>query len=271
MSGAETAQNEQVFSSNLLQGKKALVLGVANKRSIAWAIAQTLSRHGAQLAFTYQGDRIKDSVEKLVTTLPKKSPLFPCDVTKPEDIKNLYDGVRAEFGTLNYLVHCIAFAKKEDLEGRIIDTSREGYLMAHEVSAYSLLTVAKGAEPLMEKEGGSIVALTYLGSEKVVQNYNVMGMAKASLESGVRYLAHELGPKNIRVNGVSAGPVNTLAARGISGFTKMLDFHRQKAALCRNVEVEEVANTAFFLLSPLGSGITGEIIYVDAGYRIMGM
>lgn len=271
MSTPETHTEQPVFTSNLLKGKKALVLGVANKRSIAWGISQALADHGAQLAFTYQGERIKESVEKLVETLPQKSPIYQCDVTNPTEVHNVYEKLQQEFGVLHYLVHCIAFAKKDDLEGRTIDTSKEGYSLAHEVSAYSLLSVAKAFEPLMEKEGGSIVALTYLGSDKVVRNYNVMGMAKASLESGIRYLAAELGPKNIRVNGVSAGPVNTLAARGISGFTKMLEIHRDRAALKRNVEVEEVANAAFFLLSPLAGGITGEILYVDCGYRIMGM
>lgn len=271
MSIPETDTEKPAFTSNLLKGRKMLVLGVANKRSIAWSIAQALSNNGAQLAFTYQGERIKESVEKLADTLPQKSPVYPCDVTKADEVKALFEKIGNDFGALHGLVHCIAFAKKEDLEGRTIDTSRDGYLLAHEVSAYSLLAVTKGAEPLLEKEGGSVVALTYLGSDKVVRNYNVMGMAKASLESGVRYLATDLGKKNIRVNGVSAGPVNTLAARGISGFTKMLEIHRERAALGRNVEIEEVANTALFLLSPLGSGITGEIIYVDAGYRIMGM
>jgi enoyl-[acyl-carrier protein] reductase I len=168
------------------------------------------------------------------------------------------------------LVHCIAFAKKEDLSGRTIDTSRDGFQLALDVSAYSLIALAKAAEPLLEKEGGGIVALTYVGSEKVIPNYNVMGLAKASLESAIRYLAYDLGKKNIRVNGISAGPISTLAARGIAGFTTMLESHRSRAALGRNVEVEEVANAAFFLLSPLASGITGEVIYVDCGYRIMG-
>jgi len=271
MSLSQTENNEAAFKSNLLAGKKGLVVGVANKRSIAWAISQALSNHGAQLAFTYQGERLKEGVEELAGTLPQKSPILPCDATKDDEIKNVFGRLGEEFGALHFLVHCIAFAKKEDLEGRTIDTSREGFHIAQDVSAYSLLALAKAAEPLMEKEGGSILALTYLGSEKAVPHYNVMGMAKASLESGVRYLASELGRKNIRVNAVSAGPVNTLAARGISGFTKMLEIHRQKAALGRNIEVEEVGNTALFLLSPLSSGITGEIIYVDAGYRIMGM
>ena len=258
------------FTSDLLKGKKGLVLGVANKRSIAWAIAKTLSNHGAQLAFTYQGDRLKESVEELAQTLPQKSPLYGCDVTNDSEIKNVFERLSGDFGALHFLVHCIAFAKKEELDGRTIDTSREGFRLAHDVSAYSLIAIAKAAEPLMEKEGGSIVALTYLGSEKVIPNYNVMGLAKASLESSIRYLAADLGKKNIRVNGVSAGPVSTLAARGISGFTTMLESHRNRAALGRNVEVEEVGNAAFFLLSPLASGITGEIIYVDCGYRIIG-
>ena len=262
-------ENER-FTSQLLKGKTGLVTGVANKRSIAWAIAQTLADHGAQLAFTYQGERLKESVEELAAGLPLKSPLYPCDVTKDDEIRQVFSGIQNDFGKLNFLVHCIAFAKKEELDGRTIDTSREGFHLAMDVSAYSLIALAKAAEPLMEKEGGSIVALTYLGSEKVVPNYNVMGLAKSGLESAIRYLASDLGKKNIRVNGVSAGPVSTLAARGISGFTTMLENHRKRAPLGRNVEVEEVGNTAFFLLSPLGSGITGEILYVDCGYRIMG-
>lgn len=258
------------FTSDLLKGKKGIVLGVANKRSIAWGIARALASHGAQLAFTYQGDRLKESVEELAQTLPLKSPLYPCDVTRNEDIKNVFESLGRDLGNIHFLVHCIAFAKKEELDGRTVDTTREGFQLALDVSSYSLIALAKAAEPLMEKEGGSIVALTYLGSEKVIPNYNVMGLAKASLESAIRYLAYDLGKKNIRVNGVSAGPISTLAARGISGFTTMLESHRIRAALGRNVEVEEVANTAFFLLSPLASGITGEILYVDCGYRIMG-
>ena len=259
-----------VWKSDLLKGKKGIVLGVANRRSIAWGIAQALSNHGAQLAFTYQGDRLKESVQELADTLPQKSPLYPCDVTKDAEVKSVFEALGRDFGAIHFLVHCIAFAKKEELDGRTIDTSREGFHLAMDVSTYSLITLAKAAEPLLEKEGGSIVALTYLGSEKVIPNYNVMGMAKAGLESGIRYLAADLGKKNIRVNGVSAGPVSTLAARGIAGFTTMLENHRNRAPLGRNVEVEEVANAAFFLLSPLGSGITGEVIYVDCGYRIMG-
>lgn len=268
----ETAtMSETAFKSDLLKGKKGIVFGVANKRSIAWGIAQVLANHGAELAFAYQGERIKESVEKLTATLPGNSPLYPCDVTNDAEIKAVFDGLEKDFGSLDILVHCVAFAKKEDIGGRTVDTSRDGFALAHDISSYSLIALTKAAEPLMEKSGGgSIVALTYLGADKVVPNYNVMGLAKASLESAVRYLSADLGPKNIRVNGVSAGPVNTLAARGIAGFTTMLENHRGKAPLRRNVEVEEVANTAFFLLSPLGSGVTGETLYVDCGYRIIG-
>ncbi len=270
MSDTQTSAEPAAFKSDLLKGKKGIVFGVANKRSIAWAVSKALSNHGAQLAFAYQGDRLKESVAELAATLPGRSPLYPCDVTKDDEIKKVFEGVGKDFGALHFLVHAVAFAKKEELDGRTIDTSREGFHLAMDVSSYSLIALAKAAEPLLEKEGGSIVALTYLGSEKVIPNYNVMGLAKAALESAVRYLAFDLGKKNIRVNGVSAGPVSTLAARGISGFTTMLEGHRQKAALGRNVEVEEVGNTAFFLLSPLASGITGEVIFCDAGYRIMG-
>lgn len=269
--GTETMTENAPFTSNLLKGKKGLVFGVANKRSIAWAIARTLAGHGAQLAFTYQGERLAEGVTELVHSLDPQSPLYPCDVNNDEEVKNLFQSVERDFGSLQFLVHAIAFAKKEDLEGRTVDTSPDGFRTALDISAYSLVKLVKAAEPLLEKQGGSVVALTYLGSEKVVPNYNVMGIAKAALESSIRYLAYELGKKNIRVNGVSAGPVNTLAARGISGFTKMLEGHRNRAPLGRNVEIEEVANTAFFLLSPLSSGITGEIIYVDCGYRIMGV
>lgn len=258
------------FKSDLLKGKKALVVGVANKRSIAWGIAQALANQGAQLAFTYQGDRLKESVEELAATLPLKSPLYPMDVTNDGQIKEAFANIEKDFGSLQMLVHCVAFAKKEDISGRTVDTSRDGFALAHDISSYSLIALAKAAEPLLEKEGGSILALTYLGADAVIPNYNIMGLAKASLQAGIRYLAADLGKKNIRVNGVSAGPVNTLAARGIAGFTTMLEGHRNRAPLGRNVEIEEVANAAMFLLSPLGGGITGETIYVDCGYRIMG-
>ena len=270
MTETETMTESQPFTSDLLKGKKGIVLGVANKRSIAWGISQALANHGAQLAFTYQGERLKDNVEQLASTLPRPAPLYACDVTKDEDIQAVFKKLGDDFGSIQFLIHCIAFAKKEELTGRTVDTSRDGFQLAMDISAYSLLALTKAAEPLLEKEGGSVVALTYLGAEKVIPNYNVMGLAKAGLESGIRYLASDLGKKNIRVNGVSAGPVSTLAARGISGFTTMLENHRGRAALGRNVEIAEVANTALFLASPLSSGITGEIIYVDCGYRIMG-
>jgi len=259
------------MESEILKGKKGLVLGVADKRSIAWGIAKTLSGHGARLAFTYQGERLKENVEALVTELAHPSPLYPCDVTRDEEIRNVFEGLARDFGGLDFVIHCIAYAKKEELTGRMIHTSREGFRIALEVSAYSLISVAKAAEPLLEKEGGSLVALTYLGAERVIPHYNVMGLAKAGLESSIRYLAYDLGRKNIRVNGISAGPINTLAARGISGFTSMLESHRNRAPLGRNVEMEDIGNAAMFLASPLSGGITGEILYVDCGYRIMGI
>ncbi len=266
----ETRAAESRFTSDYLKGKKGIVFGVANKRSIAWSIASALAGHGAQLAFAYQGERLKESVEVLSKTLQLPSPLYECDVTRDDQIASVFENLGRDFGNLHFLVHSVAFARREDIEGRSVNISRNGYQIAHDVSAYSLIAMAKAAEPLMEKEGGSVLAMTYLGSEKVVPNYNVMGLAKASLESAVRYLAYDLGKKNIRVNGISAGPVNTLAARGISHFTDMLEAHRNRSALGRNVEVEEVGNAAFFLLSPLSSGVTGEILYVDCGYRIMG-
>ena len=271
MTEANTVPETGFFKSDLLKGKKGLVLGVANKRSIAWGIAQALSNHGAQLGFTYQSDRLKEGVAELAATLNQPSPLYPCDVSKDEEIKTLVEGVGRNFGSLDFLVHCIAFAKKEDLSGRCVDTSRDGFHLALDISTYSFIALVKAAEPLLEKSCGSVVALTYLGSEKVVPYYNVMGIAKAGLESSIRYLAADLGKKNIRVNGISAGPISTLAARGIAKFTDMLEGHRNRAPLGRNVHLHEVANTAFFLLSPLASGITGEVIYVDCGYRIMGV
>ncbi len=255
--------------SGLLEGKKGVVLGVANKRSIAWGIAKAAAAAGAQLALTYQGERVEESVRELAATID--CPLVVgCDVTKDEEIDALFAQVEQAFGRLDFLVHSIAFAPKEALEGEFVSTSREAYRIAQDVSAYSLVGLLRAARPLM-KGGGSVVALTYYGSEKVVPRYNVMGVAKAALEASVRYLASDLGPDNIRVNAVSAGPINTLAARGISGFTQMLKVHAERAPLRRNVELEEVANAAVFLLSDMSSGITGEVLYVDCGYHIMGM
>ena len=255
----------------MLDGKTGIVLGVANKRSIAWAIAQALAGAGMRLAFTYQGDRLKENVEELAATLPG-SPLYACDVGVDADVKTVFESVERDCGRLHTVVHSVAYARKEDLEGDFLSTEREGFRVAHDVSAYSLVAVTRAAAPLMERGGGgSIIAMTYYGAEKVAAGYNVMGVAKASLEASVRYLAADLGPKNIRVNAISAGPVNTLAARGIRGFTGMLKHHAERAPLRRNVELREVGDTALFLASPMASGITGEVIHVDCGYFIMGV
>lgn len=255
----------------LLDGKTGIIFGVANKRSIAWGIAQALAREGMRLAFTYQGERLKESVEALTSTLPG-SLLIPCDVTIDADIERVFKMVDDEFGRLDALVHSVAFAPREDLEREFLQTSRDGFKIAHDISAYSLVVLTRAAAPIMERNGsGSVLALSYYGAEKAVEGYNLMGVAKASLEASVRYLAANLGPRNIRVNAISAGPVNTLAARGIKGFTGMLHHHAERAPLRRNVELEEIGNAALFLLSPMSSGITGEIMFVDAGYNIVGL
>ena len=258
------------MTPKLLEGKLGVVFGVASNRSIAWAIAQAWHDAGAKLAFTYQGERIKENVEELVATFGKDTPLYPCDVTRDEDIAAVFANLQRDFGKLHLLLHSLAFAPKEALENEFLSTSREAFRVAHDVSAYSLVALARGAEPLMT-EGGSIMALSFYGSEKVVPHYNVMGVAKASLEASVRYLAFDLGRKNVRVNAISAGPVNTLAARGISGFTKMMRIYPEAAPLKRNIELRELGDTATFLASEMSSGITGEILYVDAGYNIMAM
>ena len=255
----------------VLDGKTGIIFGVANKRSIAWAIAQALASEGMRLAFTYQGERLKETVESLASTLPG-SLILPCDVTKDEDIQAVYDSVGQEMGKLDALLHSVAFAPKEDLENEFVRTSRDGFRLAHDISAYSLVALSRGALPLFEKAGGgSVLALTYYGAEKAVEGYNIMGVAKASLEASVRYLASNLGPQNIRVNAISAGPVNTLAARGIKGFTGMLKHHAERAPLRRNVELEEIGHAGLFLLSPMSSAITGEIMFVDCGYNIVGL
>lgn len=254
----------------LLAGRTYVVMGVANKRSIAWGIAQALHHAGARLIFTYQGDRLKENVEELVSTLERQdSYLISCDVTKDEEIEHVFQTLSREFGIIHGLAHCIAFAKKEDLEGEFINTSRDGYHLAQDISAYSLVAVARAARPLM-KEGGSIVTLTYLGGERVVENYNVMGVAKAALDANVRYLANDLGKEGIRVNGISAGPIRTLAAKGVGGFNNILHTIEEKAPLRRNVTQEDVGNVALFLMSDLSSAVTGEIIHVDRGYHILG-
>ena len=246
------------------------MFGVANKRSIAWAIAQAWAREGARLAFTYQGERVKENVEELAGTFGADTMILPCDVTKDDDIDNVFKAVGGKFGKLNLLLHSVAFAPKDALEGEFVNTSREAYRIAHDISAYSLVALARAAMPLMT-DGGSIVAMSYYGAEKVVPHYNVMGVAKASLEASTRYLAYNLGPKKIRVNCISAGPVNTLAARGISGFNEMLKHYETHSPLQRNVTPEELGATGAFLASDGAAAITGQVLYVDCGYQIMGM
>jgi enoyl-[acyl-carrier protein] reductase I len=248
--------------------KTAVVFGLANKRSIAWAIAQKLQEAGWRLAITYQNERLEQEAKDLIADLPSAAG-FMCDVSSDDQIAKLFDELKAKYGTLQGIVHSVAFAPPEELKGEFLNTSREGFRIAHDISVYSLVAVSRAAAPLMT-EGGGIVTLSYFGAEKVVPRYNVMGVAKAALEASVRYLASDLGPKGIRVNAVSAGPIKTLAARGISNLGDMLKAHADKAPLRRNVDAGEVGSTATFLLSPGGSGITGETIYVDCGYNIMG-
>jgi enoyl-[acyl-carrier protein] reductase I len=253
-----------------LSGTTGFIFGVANHRSLAWAIAEQLSLAGCRLAFSYQGERLKESVEKLAAPLPG-SMVVECDVTNDAALEKAFGEVGREFGSLDTLVHSVAYARKEDLEGDFRDTTRDGFRTALEISAFSLLPMARLATPLMEGRKGSILALTYMASQRVIPNYNVMGSAKAALEHAVRQLAFELGPRNIRVNAISAGAVNTLSARGISGFTGMLGMAREKAPLQRNISAEEVGKAALFLSSDMASGITGEILFVDAGYHVMGL
>jgi enoyl-[acyl-carrier protein] reductase I len=243
---------------------------VANKRSIAWAIAQAWHKAGATLAFTYQGERLKENVEELAGTFGPDALLLPCDVTRDEEIVRALAAVREKFGTLHLLLHSVAFAPREALEGTFLNTTREAFRVAHDVSAYSLIALAREAAPLMT-EGGSILSMTYYGSQKVVPHYNVMGVAKAALEAGTRYLAYDLGPRKIRVNCISAGPVNTLAARGIAGFSDMLKHYEAHTPLKRNVLPDELGATGTFLASDGAAAITGQVLYVDCGYEIMGM
>ena len=251
-----------------MQGKNAVVFGVANKRSIAWAIAQRLSEAGAKLALTYQNERMKAEAHDLITALPGAE-AFQCDVSSDQEIDALYAQLGQRFGRIDTLVHSVAYAPAPEMHGDFLNTSREGFRIAHDVSVYSLIAVTRAAAPLMTN-GGSVITLSYFGAEKVVPGYNVMGVAKAALECTVRYLANSLGPKNIRVNAISAGPIKTLAARGVGDFSQMLKNHAEHAPLKRNVEPREVGDMALFLASGLGSGITGETVYVDCGYNIMG-
>ncbi len=254
-----------------LQGKKALIVGLASNRSIAWGIAQAMHREGAELAFSYQNERLKDRVEKLAAQCDSEI-VLPCDVADDDQIQTLFDHLDDYWDHLDILVHSVAFAPRDQLEGDYLTViGREGFRTAHEISSYSFSALAKAALPMMEGRDGALLTLSYLGAEKVVPNYNVMGLAKASLEANVRYMAASLGPDGIRVNAISAGPIRTLAASGISDFKSMLEKFSGIAPLRRNVTIEEVGNAAAFLCSDLASGITGEIMYVDAGYNIMGM
>jgi len=252
-----------------LGGKRALVMGVANSRSLGWAIAEKLRDAGAELAFSYQGERLKAELEKLTADMPGTL-LFQCDVTREDELAALFAALGERWGRLDGLVHAIAFAPRAAMDGRYIETARADWLLALEISAYSLVAVARGAEPLLSA-GSGIVTLTYYAAEKVVPKYNVMGIAKSALEASVRYLAYDLGKKGVRVNAVSAGPVRTVAARSIPGFIKMYSKVGGMAPLGRNVTHEEVGDLGLYLLSPLASGVTGETVYVDAGYHVMGM
>jgi enoyl-[acyl-carrier protein] reductase I len=254
-----------------MTGKFGLVVGVANKRSIAWAIAQAASAAGARLAITYQGERLEENVRELAEGLTAPL-LMPLDVTRDEQVSAVFDGIEREFGGLDFVVHGAAYAPREELAAPFLETSREGFRISLDVSAYSLIALARGAAPLMARRGGgSILTLTYLGSERVFTNYNVMGVAKAALECSVRYLASELGPQNVRVNAISAGPIKTLAASGISGFSAILQHYRERAPLRRTVETSEVADAAVFLLSDAGRAVTAEVLHVDAGFHAMGI
>ncbi len=252
--------------AGLMQGKKGIVFGVANKRSIAWAISQSLAREGAELAFTYQGERLKENVAELAATVHSKL-ILPCDVMNEAEVDAVFGELDKAWGGLDFMAHCVAYAKAEDLEGSFVKTKKEGFDTALGVSAYSLTLLAQKAAPLMEKKGGgSMITLTYVGGERVAPGYNIMGVAKSALESSVRYLAYDLGAKNIRVNAISAGPINTLAARGITGFTDILKIARDRAPLKRNTDPAEVGDTGLFLLSDLARGITGQILFVDCGF-----
>ena len=251
-----------------LQGRTAVVFGVANKRSIAWSIAQGLHNAGARLAVTCQNERLEQEAKDLIVSLPGAEG-FMCDVSNDDAVDRLFSKLKEQYGKLHVLVHSVAFAPAEELKGDFVNTTREGFRISHDVSVYSLIALARAAAPLME-DGGSIITMTYYGAEKVVPHYNVMGVAKAALECTVRYLAYDLGKRKIRVNAISAGPIKTLAARGISGLSEMLKSHAERAPLQRNVEVNEVGATGVFLASDASSGITGEIIHVDCGYNIMG-
>ncbi len=258
------------MTDQVLAGKTGVVFGVANKRSIAWAIAKAWAAAGAKLIFNYQGERLKENVAELVGEFGTETPLYPCDVSNDADITKFFEQVRGQTDRVDLLLHSVAFAPKEALQGQFLNTSRDAFKIAHDISAYSLVALAREAAPLMTN-GGSIIAMTYYGAEKVVPGYNVMGVAKASLEASARYLAYDLGPKKIRVNCISAGPVNTLAARGVSGLMQMLKHYQERAPLRRSCDPAELGQTGVFLASDGAAAITGQVIYVDGGYQIVGM
>jgi enoyl-[acyl-carrier protein] reductase I len=255
--------------NDLFAGKRVLVFGIANERSIAWGIAEAMKRAGAEFIFTYAGEQLERRVRPLAEQIGARL-LLPCDVTDDEQVDALFEQVAEHWDGIDVLIHAVAFANREDLDGRFVDTTRAGFLTALEVSAYSLVLLARKAEPLLAARRGSIITLSYYGAEKVIQNYNVMGIAKAALEACVRYLANDLGPAGIRVNGISAGPVKTLAAAGIRGFKTIFGVVEERAPLRRNVTQEDIGNAALFLCSELGAGVTGEIMHVDSGYNILG-
>ena len=256
--------------SNALENRTGVIFGVANKRSLAWSCAKSLAEHGMRLCLTYATERLEESVRSLAEELDNAL-VLPCDVTKPEDIDAVFARIKAEFGHLDSVVHGVAFAKREDLAGNFYNTSKDGYMLAHEVSAYSLTAVARRALPLMEGREGTFVTLTYIGAERVVRNYNIMGIAKAALEASVRYLANDIGPMGHRVNAISAGPIRTLSASGVEGFTKILDHIAAHSPMRRNITGKEVGDACMFLCSDLSRGMTGTTLYVDSGYHIMGV
>jgi enoyl-[acyl-carrier protein] reductase I len=252
-----------------MKGKRGLIMGVANDRSIAWGIAETVHRHGAELAFTFQGDALEKRVRPLADSVGSKI-VVPCDVTDPKSIDNTFAAIEKEWGGLDFLVHAIAYSDKNELDGMYLDTTRDNFLKTMDISVYSFTAVAQRAVPLM-KNGGSLITMTYHGAERVMPHYNVMGVAKAALEASVRYLASDVGKNNIRVNAISAGPIKTLAASGIGDFRYILKWNELNSPLRRNITTQEVGGAGLFLLSELGSGVTGEILYVDSGYNTIGM
>jgi enoyl-[acyl-carrier protein] reductase I len=254
-----------------LAGKTGVIFGVANKRSIAWAIAKAWHKAGAKLIFNYQGERLKENVEELAGEFGADTPIFPCDVGSDEEIERFFGEVKERTDRIDLLLHSVAFAPREALSGEFVQTSRQAFSIAHDISAYSLVGLTRAALPFMEKNGGSVIAMTYLGAARVVPHYNVMGVAKAALEASVRYLANDLGQRRIRVNAISAGPMNTLAARGVAGLGEMLKHYEARAPLRRNVELDELGATGLFLATDGAAAITGQTMYVDSGFSVMAM